>query len=102
MALSGPGVQTMGYRVTVSLRDSAHRCSLRNVLADQTIKVLITSTFPGVVGCSEVALQRKVLLEHLVAMELSAIVEGDCLEGALMFLDSLQGSLRSGRCCSGI
>ena len=46
-------------------------------MADQAVEVLVAASFPGMVGGSEVALERELLLERLVAVELGAVVECD-------------------------
>ncbi len=80
MALSWPGVETIGERFAIGLGNPRHRDAFGNVLTDETIKVLVATSFPGVIGGSKVAVQRKALFKHLVVMELSAVVEGDCPE----------------------
>jgi hypothetical protein len=48
------------------------------------------------IGSSEVALQREVLLQNLVVMELCAVVEGDGPEIELMLSDGGKGRLGHG------
>ncbi len=96
MALSGPEVQSVSNCVTVGLSDSGHGYLFGDVLADQTVEVLIASAFPRVVGGGEVALQREVQLKIFVTVEFSSIIEGDCLKAGLVVLDGIQGGLRSG------
>ena len=96
MALSGPKVQSVGNRIAEGLSNGTHRCSFGNVLADQAVEVLIASAFPRVVRGSEVALYWEVLLKCFIAVELSAVVEGDCLEVGSMFLYGIHGSLCNG------
>jgi hypothetical protein len=96
MALSGSEVQSGGNSVTIDLRNSGHGYLFRNVLADQTVEILVGSAFPRMIGGSEVALQREALLEVFVTVEFGAVVESDRLEAGLVFLNCTQGSLRHG------
>ena len=96
MTLSWSGVQPVGQSVAVGLSDGGHASLFGNVLADQAVEVLVAASFPRVVGGSEVALKREMLLELLVAVELGAVVEGDCLEAGAVFSDSAQSGLCHG------
>ena len=90
MALSGPGVQSVGNRITIGLSDGTHRCSFRNVLADQTVEVLVAPALPRMIGRGKVALQREMMLKHLVVMKLCAVVEGNSFEVGPMLCDCIQ------------
>lgn len=59
MALAGSEVQSVGNSVTVGLSDGEHGDLLWDVLADQSVEVLVASAFPRVVRSGEVALQRE-------------------------------------------
>lgn len=96
MALAGSEVQSVGNSVTVGLSEREHGDLLGNVLADQTVEVLVASAFPGMVRSSEVALQRELQFKLFVAMEFGSVVEGDRLEAGLMFLNGVQGGLCHG------
>jgi len=96
MTLSWSGVQPVGHCVAVGLSDGGHADSFGNVLADEPVEVLVAASFPRMVGGGEVALEREVLLELLVAVELGAVVEGDCLEAGVVFSDSVQSGLCHG------
>ena len=96
MTLSRSRVQPVGHCVAVGLSDGGHASLFGNVLADQAVEVLVAASFPRVVGGSEVALKREMLLELLVAVELGAVVEGDCLEAGAVFSDSAQSGLCHG------
>lgn len=93
MALPGSEVQSVGNSVTVGLSDRQHGYLFGNVLANQSVEVLIASAFPRVVGSGEVALQRELEFKLFVAMELSSVVEGDRLEAGLVFFDGVQSGL---------
>jgi hypothetical protein len=96
MTLSWSSVQPVGHCVAVGLSDGGHAGPLGNVLADQAVEVLIAAPFPRMVGGSEITLEREMLLELLVAVELGAVVEGDCLETGKVFCDSVQSGLCHG------
>ena len=89
MAFSWPRVQPFSHCVTVGLSDRGHTDLFWNVLADEAVEVLVAAPFPRMVGCSKVAGKREVALELLVAVELSAVVESDCLEAGAVFSDSV-------------
>ena len=80
MALSWPRVEPEGDRLAKGLGDPGHGEAFWNVLTDQSVKVLVAASFPGVIGGREVALQGKALFESFVVMELCAVVERDGFE----------------------
>src|SRR5687768_17060391 len=94
MSLARSGVESVGDFVALGLREMFEAGSLRQVLANEAVEVLVAAALPGVVRSGEVAPQRGTRLEHLVVMELGAVVEGDRLEGRRVLLDRV---LDSGR-----
>ena len=96
MTLSWSGVQPVGHCVAIGLSDGGHASLFGNVLADQAVEVLVAAPFPRMVGGSEVALEREMLLELLVAVELGAVVEGDRLESGVVFSYGVQSGLCHG------
>jgi hypothetical protein len=53
------------------------------------------------IGRSEIAFYGKLVFQDLIVMELSAVVEGDCLKIGLVLSDSRKGSLGNGGSRSG-
>lgn len=96
MTLSWSSVQPVGHCVAVGLSDGGHASPFGNVLADQAVEVFVATPFPRMIWGSKVALDREVLLELLVAVELGAVVKCDCLETDVVFSDSVQGGLCHG------
>ena len=86
MSFSWSVVQIGGDVIATCLGHGAHAASLGQVLAQQSIEVLVAAALPGVVRRGEVNLDREALFESGVVVELSAVVEGDGLK--LKFLRS--------------
>jgi hypothetical protein len=63
--------------VTVVLSEVGEAGSLRSVLSDETVGVLVGASFPGVMGCGEVEVGSSRGLDGLVAVELCAVIVGD-------------------------
>lgn len=63
--------------------------TFREVLSDQTIRVLVRAALPGTVGCGEVEGDAGGALDLFVAVELCAIVDRDALEEVSLFADQL-------------
>ena len=90
MSLPRSCVQFVGDVIALRLGRSTQAFSLRQVLPNEPIEVLVTASFPGMVGRGEVAGNREALLEHGEVVELGAVVEGDGLEVSCVLADRLQ------------
>ena len=54
MAFSRSLIETTSDGITLGLRQESHRHALGQVLSNETIRVLIRSSFPRMVRCGEV------------------------------------------------
>ena len=85
MPLSWPAVQIVADLVALSLSHRAHARSLRKVLPEQPVEVLVAASLPRVVRRCEVDLHREALFELGVVVELGAVVKCDCPEVPAVF-----------------
>ena len=81
----------MDCHVAVFLPDGREACPLGKVLPQQSVEVLVAAALPRVVRVGEVAAYSGLFFEHLVAVELGAVVPGNCLERQPAFADEFQG-----------
>ena len=91
MPLSRPAVQIVADLVALSLSHRAHARSLRKVLPEQPVEVLVAASLPRVVRCCEVDLHWEALFELGVIVELGAVVERDRLEASSMLAQGSRG-----------
>lgn len=70
----------MANFVQFSVPEVVHPRSLGEVLTQEAIEVFVGSSFPRVVGGSEIAGDSEPLLEPFVRVELCAVIEGDSFE----------------------
>ena len=54
VALTGPGVERAGDPGAVALREARHALTLREILTQQTVGVLVGAALPGVMRGREV------------------------------------------------
>lgn len=88
-ALAWPVVQDAGDVVALRLSKVLHRASLRQILPNETVRVLVRAALPGVVGRGEVERHAGRPFDFFVAMELCAVVDGDGLEQTALLADEL-------------
>ncbi len=81
-AFTGPVVESISDSVTVTLGEVSEAGSLRGILSDEAIGVLIGASLPGVVGCGEVEVSAGGGFDRLIAMELGAVINGDGTDSA--------------------
>lgn len=66
-----------------------HRATFRQVLPNQTVRVLVGSAFPGMIGRGEVEGDTGGAFDFVIAVELGAVVDGDGLEEASLLANEL-------------
>ena len=89
VALTRPIVERAGDGIAVCLREALHRGALGQVLANQSVRVLVGSTFPGVVGSGEINRNAGDARDLVEPVELAAVVGGDGFEQVWVRLDEL-------------
>ena len=89
MPLPRSVIQFRGDGHASRLGEVLHRSSLTNVLPDEPIRVFVRAPFPRVVGSGKVDGDARGSLDVPVAVELSAVVDGDGLEQVLMGANEL-------------
>ena len=65
------------------LGEFGHAVSLGEVLSDEAVGVLVGTSFPGMMGISEVESGVGEALDVLIAMEFGSVVGGSVLDGPL-------------------
>lgn len=91
--LARPVVELPCNLAALGLADPSQAKALGQILAHQSVEVLIRPAFPRVVGHSKVAGHTKLPLECFVVVKLGAVVEGDGPELAAQASHDLAGSL---------
>ena len=89
--LARPGVELLSDSVAVRLSNGSHAFALREVLANESIGVLVRAPLPGVVWGREIELGAGGGLDAAIAMKLGPVVGGDGPEGSRMLPDELDG-----------
>lgn len=101
MPLSRSGVDLASNPIAVVLVDPVHVVAFGEILADQSVRVFIGASFPGMVGGGEVAHHELGVFDLLVVVEFGTVVEGDCFELIVVLFDRRdRGGGRDG-CSSG-
>ena len=90
VSFSWPVVQCASDLVTVGLGEPVHGGFLGNVLAYETIRIFVGTSFPGVVRSGEVNSCAGELLDLTISVELGSIVCGDGLEKVRVAADELK------------
>ena len=94
-------VQTLSWSVVqaalnvaaVLLRNVSHAATFRKVLPNQSVRVLVCATLPRMLRRCEVVLHFRLRLQHLVIIELGAVIERDGLEQTSVLSDHFYGRL---------
>jgi len=73
-AFPGTVVEVVGDLSAKGAGEMAKRSALREVLADESVGVLVGAAFPRVMGSSEVEGSIEGVLNRLVAVELDAVI----------------------------
>ncbi len=77
--LSGPVIQSVFDHSQLLIGDSFHAPHLGNVLAQQTIEVLVAAALPTAIRIGKVGLDAKGLIKSLVIRKLLAVVHRQSL-----------------------
>src|SRR6266545_538962 len=89
VALPWPVVQGTGNVVAPLLCKTLHRCTLRDVLANQSVGVLVRASLPGSVWCGEVDRHAGGVFDLLITVKLRSVVDRGGDEEAGMGLNQL-------------
>ena len=97
VALSRAVVELEGDLGAAGLRQVFHGGPLRDVLANEAVRVLVRSALPGVIGRGEVERGAGSAFDVAVTVKLGSVVDGDGLEQMPMRADELDHSAVRGR-----
>ncbi len=84
--LSWPVIQSYFNHSQLLIGDSFHAPHLGNLLAQQTIEVLVTATLPAAIWIGKVGLDAKALIDDLVIGQLLAVVHRQRLHLGVKYL----------------
>jgi len=86
-------VEGVGDLIAAALGDVLHGRSFREILANETVGVLVGTSFPGMVWSGEVDLHSSELLDLPVTMKLRSVISGDGFEEVRAAIDDLEEPL---------